>query len=375
MRVCRGCASPQLRRVLDLGKVPAADFFPPVSDPVSAAESAHSLAMELCTVCGLAQLADDDTVADEPRGVEPQALRDQAADALSRVAGAGWLRGTTVREFGSPHGGTWVPLLFELGYTESERASVVLDCFGIMHEPDQRAAFKTRAAATAEGGVLLLQFHSLAAILAEGQWNALRHGHFAYYSLTALTRLLHAVDMSVVMAWQFDLYGGTVMVAAVAGQVTPDASVREILDYEARFGVTDPDVVAGLQRATNSHAICLRDWLDARADAGERVYAYGAASRAVALLHIAGVDARRLIAVADASPAKQGRRMPGTDVAIISPEQLIADEPDHVLLTLPDLYDEVRQRYPQLSERWFVDPGPQGVSSARVERADLVEPT
>ena len=30
--------------------------------------------------CGLAQLADDDTVADEPRGVEPQALKDQAEE-------------------------------------------------------------------------------------------------------------------------------------------------------------------------------------------------------------------------------------------------------------------------------------------------------
>lgn len=372
MKVCRGCDSPHLRRVLDLGKVPAADFFPSAEDPVSAAESAHPLAMELCKTCGLAQLSDDDTVSDEPRGVEPQALRDQAADALGRAADAGWLRGTTVREFGSPHGGTWLPLLSERGYLESGRASVVLDCFGIMHEPDQRAAFDARAAATARGGVLLLQFHSLAAIITQGQWNALRHGHFAYYSLTALTRLLDAVDMSVAMAWEFDLYGGTIMVAAVHGHVTPDASVREILGYEARLGVTDPEVVARLQQATDSHAARLRDWLDERADAGERVYGYGAASRAVALLHIAGVDARRLFAVADASPAKQGRRMPGTDVAIISPEQLIADEPDHVLLTLPDLYDEVRQRYPQLDGRWFVDPGPQAARGAR-KHAESVE--
>jgi hypothetical protein len=39
----------------------------------------------------------------------------------------------------------------------------------------------------------------------------------------------------------------------------------------------------------------------------------------------------------------QGRRIPGTDVVIISPEQLIAADPDCVLLTLPDLYEEVRQ--------------------------------
>jgi ABC-type Fe3+-hydroxamate transport system substrate-binding protein len=70
------------------------------------------------------------------------------------------------------------------------------------------------------------------------------------------------------------------------------------------------------------------------------------------------VDRLAITAVADASPAKQGRRMPGTDVPIISPEQLVAADPDWVLLTLPDLYDEVRQRYPELHGRWTVDPGP-----------------
>ena len=49
--------------------------------------------MDLCRVCGLAQLADDDTVADEPRGVEPQALKDQAETAIERVAKGGLAAG------------------------------------------------------------------------------------------------------------------------------------------------------------------------------------------------------------------------------------------------------------------------------------------
>ena len=84
--------------------MPAADNFPSVTEPVSPEESSRALAMDLCTGCGVAQLAHDDTVTAEPRGIEPQALRDQAADALQRVADAGWLRGATVYEFGSPHG-------------------------------------------------------------------------------------------------------------------------------------------------------------------------------------------------------------------------------------------------------------------------------
>lgn len=353
--------------VLDLGAVPAADHFPALSEPVDEAESRHALAMDLCRRCGLAQLSYDGTVPAEPRGVEPLALREQAAEALRRVADAGWLRGETLREFGSPHGGSWSSLLADRRFVAAERAHVVLDSFGIMHEPDQRAAFAVRAEATAPDGVLLLQFHSLATIVGRGQWNALRHGHFAYYSLTALVGLLGDAGMGITTAWEFDLYGGTVLIAAVHGRTEPDAHVRDILCREAALGVTEPAAVSGLQCAAERHLRRLRRWLDAEAANGHRVYAYGAASRAVSLFSRAGIDRRRLTAVADASPAKQGRRMPGTDVPIIAPDELVRADPDHILLTVPDLYDEVRQQYPQLDGCWQLDT-PEGIPSTGAPR-------
>jgi hypothetical protein len=356
MTECRACGKTDLSRVLDLGKVPAADYFPPATEPIRADESSHSLAMDVCGACGLAQLADDDTVADEPRGVEPQALKDQAEEAIKGVAAGGWLRGKTVLEFGSPHGGTWIPLLAERGFTTvPSRADVVLDCFGIMHEPDQRSAFASRAHVTRKGGVLLLQYHSIVTIVGQGQWNALRHGHFGYYSLTTLTRLLGAVGMCVVTAWEFDLYGGTVLLAAVHGNAEPDDSVLGILAIEEALGITSPHVVGCLQHRADHHVESLRKGLEAELRSGRSVFAYGAASRAVALFSRARIDSRLLAAVADASPAKQGRRMPGTDIPIVSPDELLAAKPDRVLLTIPDLLPEVSAQFPELDGRWIVD--------------------
>lgn len=358
MSGCRACASIELTRVLELGPVPAADFFPPAAQPVSPAEAAHPAAMALCGRCGLAQLVDDDTVVQEARGIEPQALIDQAAAAVADAAAAGFLRGRTVTEFGSPHGGTWIPHLTDRGFAQVPHdhpggADVVIDSLGIMHDADQAAAFVRRAAVTAPDGVLLLQFHSLHTIVAQGQWNALRHGHFAYYSLPSLQRLLGAVGMSVATAWTYDLYGGTIMVAAVPGDVKPDGKAAEILEREA--DMTEPAIVRTLQSAINGHVDGLVAWLRAQRTAGVRVYGYGASSRVVALLSLAGVDSSLLSAIADASPDKQGRRMPGCNIPIISPDDLVAAAPDQVLLTVPDLLGEVSGRYPALAGRWVVD--------------------
>src|SRR5580698_3889112 len=171
---CRACRGLDGQVVLDLGRQPASDFFPAADDP--GPDPVYRLQMWLCAGCGLAQLLDDPTVPEEPRGAEPAALVAQAADAVARVAAAGLLpAGARVAEYGSPHGGSWLGLLADRGLKPaggSEPADVLLDCFGLMHAADQSAALAERAARLAPDGVLLLQYHSVDTIVALGQWNA-----------------------------------------------------------------------------------------------------------------------------------------------------------------------------------------------------------
>jgi hypothetical protein len=306
----------------------------------------------------------DPTVPDEPRGAEPAALVEQAAEAVSRVAAAGLLpAGGRVAEYGSPHGGSWLGNLVAQGLSladDGDQADVVLDCFGLMHSADQAAALAGRIARVAAGGVLLLQYHSLAAIIRRGQWNALRHGHYAYYSTAALVNMLDSHGFRPRLAWQFPLYGGTVLLSATHADVgVTDVGFGEpanrVLAEEASAGVRDPDALRMLQDSVQARAAALHNWLTSERSAGRPVLGYGAASRAVSLLRQARADSSLLPGVVDASPAKHGLRMPGTDIPIVSPAELAARRPDSVLLMLPDLLAEVRAAFPEVERgggRW-----------------------
>ena len=125
-------------------------------------------------------------------------------------------------------------------------------------------------------------------------------------------------------------------------------AVRALLAQEAHQGITRPDVVGGLQREVTAQGDALHAWLAGQRALGRSVLGYSAASRAVALLRVAGVDAGLLPAIADASPGKRGLRMPGTAIPVISPEQLTAAPPDAVLVFVPDLIPEVSKAYPQI---------------------------
>ena len=355
---CRACTSTRGDVVLDLGLQPACDYFPDRGDP--GPDPVYPLQMWLCARCGLAQLPADPTTPEEPRGAEPGALVAQATDAVGRVAAAGLLApGAAVAEYGSPHGGSWLTLLTGHGLEPAsgrELADVIVDSFGMMHAADQAAALAERVGRLAPGGVLLLQYHSLDAIIRLGQWNALRHGHYAYYSTTALTAMLARHDLKPRNAWHFELYGGTVLLAADRGTGSPADPVRALLASEADSGVRGPAALAALQRDSQAHAAGLRAFLAAERSAGRAIIGYGAASRAVALLRTAGIDSNLLPAVADASCAKQGRRMPGTDIPVVSPAELADRRPSAVILFLADLRAEVRASYPEVEAaggRWI----------------------
>jgi hypothetical protein len=350
---CRACGHRDGQVVLDLGDQPACDYFPASSDP--GPDPVYPLQMWLCAQCGLAQLAADPTVPSEPRATEPAALIAQAADAVNRVSAAGLLpAGARVTEYGSPHGGSWLDLLRRKGLTPvgaGEPAEVIVDCFGLMHEADQAGALAGRLARLSADGVLLLQYHSLDSIIRLGQWNALRHGHYAYYSTTALTAMLAAQGFEPFAAWKFNLYGGTVLLAARRSTAgghgsAPEGLVAKLLADEAEVGVCDPAVLLGLQDDARATADGLRDWLLAERAAGRSVLGYGAASRAVALLCDAKIDRSLLPAIVDASPAKHGLRMPGTDIPVVGPDRLTVSPPDSVLLFVSDLRAEVSATFP-----------------------------
>src|SRR6185437_9396186 len=218
--------------------------------------------------------------AEEPLGTEPAALVRQRAAALERLVADGVLPGAgtvvrgTVAEYPSPHGGSWLPELERHGLTPVDgdgMADVVVDaCFGMMHARDQRAAVAERAARLAPGGLLLLQYHCLGAIVDGLQWNALRHGHYAYYSTPALVGMLAEVGLTAVTAHRYPLYGGTVLLAS-ARTGHPDAALAEVVAREDSAGVRDATAVAALQGSVSRTADWLRASCAAHRAAGRRV--------------------------------------------------------------------------------------------------------
>jgi hypothetical protein len=82
-------------------------------------------------------------------------------------------------------------------------------------------------------------------------------------------------------------------------------------------------------------------FLDAARSSGRRIAAYGAAAKGNTLLNYCGIGADRIAFVADKSPAKQGRLLPGSRIPVCGPETIFAQRPDYVLILPWNLREEI----------------------------------
>ena len=342
---CRGCDGHDVVLVADLGARPAADYFPPTETP--GPDPRWPLELWFCRDCTLVQLGPVEPQLPEP----PLAIESATSLAHAETSVRDLVRdhpelaGATVAEFDSHHGGSWLGHLNAAGCRaagDRERADLVVDVHSLAHEPEIGRSLAERAERLAPGGLLVLEFHHLLPLLVENQFDTVRHGHWSYLSLGAVSRLAAPLGLAVASARQVPLFGGSLQVTLRhTGGEPAEASVKAVLEDEAAAGVDDPDRLAGLHVAAHRSANVLHDYLADQQARGRTVLGYGAPSKAPVLLDVSRVGPELLPFTVDAAPGKHGRRVPGSGVPIRPVEELRTTRPDVVLLLTWDIADEV----------------------------------
>jgi hypothetical protein len=342
---CRGCYGNEIERVVDLGLRPASDQFPSADDPRP--DPRWPLELWFCRSCRLAQLGPVEKVPPERSlAVESQTSRahaEESARALLRARPA--VADAVVSEYGSHHhGGSWLRHLITSGCrvgSADEPADVVIDIHGIMHEPDTAQALHTRVKHLAPDGLLVLECHHLLPLITRNEFDMIRHGHWSYMSLTALTALAAEHDLTAVAARQVEIFGGSLQVTFERGSKDMPPEVREILAAEVAAGVTDLSGLRALHNRATHIATTLKAALSDYHREGRSVLGYGAPSKAPVLLGLSGIGPSLLPFTVDMAPGKHGTRIPGCGIPIHPIEDLIAAKPSVVLMLTWDIADEV----------------------------------
>lgn len=349
VHACQGCGYGPLTMLLDMGNQPVPEG--------ARAGKRYPLHLVLCPNCGLAQLdykvpQDELFAADHPysTGNSP-ALREHyqelAVELFSPlkvtdlIVDIGANDGTFLDHF--PRGlgrvaveptdqGKKIPsgITWEKGYFTDKLArgmregyglaKVITACNVLAHVPDVHDFLNGVTALLHDDGLFVTENHDLYSILDGNQIDTVYHEHLRYYSVSSLSRLLEQHGLRVERVIPVDTHGGSFRTYA-----------RKAKDKFPGSAKTAATALRGML------------W-KLKTGNGNRIYGIGAATRAVPLIHYAGIEGFLDYVCEVPGGDKIGQLMPGTQIPVVPDSVLIEDQPPYALLLAWHLKDSIVPR-------------------------------
>lgn len=235
------------------------------------------------------------------------------------------------------------------------RADLVVANNVLAHVPDINDFVAGMAALLAERGTITVEFPHLMELVENHQFDTVYHEHFSYLSFHTVRRIFASHGLRTWNVESLPTHGGSLRVwachdAAPIADTAAVAAVAAMLEREETAGMLAMPYYRGFQAvAEKVRNDFLRFLLQCRED-GALVAGYGAAAKGNTLLNFAGVRSDLLAFVADASPHKQGRFLPGSRIPVVDENHLRAHRPDFVVVLPWNLRDEITQQLDYVRE-------------------------
>lgn len=226
---------------------------------------------------------------------------------------------------------------------EGVAADLLLGNNVLAHVPDINNFVAGMAFLLKDNGIVTVEFPHLLNMIRETQFDTIYHEHFSYLSLATVVAIFAAHGLRVFRTEKVTVHGGSLRVFACldGADRDRDPSVDAVLAEEHDARLNELSGYAGFSESAFSIKLSLLEFLIDVRKKGKKIAAYGAAAKGNTLLNYAGVKSDLLPMVADRSPHKQGKFLPGSRVPIVAPEALLAYRPDYVLVLPWNLRDEI----------------------------------
>ena len=233
----------------------------------------------------------------------------------------------------------------------------VITCIAMFYDLDDPHPFvRDLYEVLDDDGLLVLQMSYTPLMINQLAFDNICHEHVYYYDLTSISRLFSLHGFKVVDCSLNDTNGGSFRISLqkiIAKESSFGSAplrdvcrmrVAQVFEYEKARPISSEQTWSEFNRRLNK----LRDDVvtfvrQARAQ-GKTVYGYGASTKGNTLLQYFGLTNEDIVAIAERSPYKFGLRTVGTNIPIISEEEMRAARPDYLLVLPWHFIDEFEKR-------------------------------
>ncbi len=219
------------------------------------------------------------------------------------------------------------------------------------------------------GGTVTIEFPHLLTLIEHVEFDTIYHEHYSYISLFAIEQVFARHGLRIYDVEKLPTHGGSLRIFASHSncaessnrvELRDSAALREVREEEAAAGLSDLDTYSRFAERVEECRRSMLAFFAAAKRQGRRVAGYGAAAKGNTLLNFCGATRADISMVADRNPHKQSKLLPGTHIPVVSPEQMMIEKPDYVLILPWNLQEEIREQLAEIRS-WggrFVTPVP-----------------
>lgn len=248
------------------------------------------------------------------------------------------------------------------GRIGSQLASVITSIAVFYDLDDPRDFVRQVKACLAPGGVWVIQMSYLPLMLQQNAFDNICHEHVTYWTLGCLRRLLNSESLEVVDVELNDVNGGSFRVyvrhfadtkagANAHLRMVREARVKSLLMWERHLDLDKPETWLDWAKHVHVLRAQTQNFLYKLKNDGKTVLGYGASTKGNTLLQWYGIGPDLLPAIADRQEGKVGLRCAGTDIPVISEEEMRECKPDYLFVLPWHFIDGFRQREKEFLNR------------------------
>lgn len=214
------------------------------------------------------------------------------------------------------------------------------------HVPDLNDFVGGLAILLKADGVISLEFPHLLKLIEGVQFDTVYHEHFSYLSLYTTERVLGRYGLRVFDVEELPTHGGSLRILAChagSGAHPTGEGLEKVRADEAAARLDDDAGYEGFAPKVEKVRSDLLAFLNQAKSEGRTVVGYGAAAKGNTLLNFCGIGDSLVPYVADLSPHKQNKALPGSHIPVKAPDAIGESKPDYVLILPWNIKEEVME--------------------------------
>ena len=216
------------------------------------------------------------------------------------------------------------------------------------HTPNLRDFISTLDELMNNNSVAVFEIQYVLNIFKKLQFDTLYHEHYSYFSITSILGLLKKTNISIFDVQETNTHGGSIRVflkkrnSITANEKT---KVQKIINKEKKIGITSIKFYKkfrkDLQNLISSNKFFFKK-------NKFKIIGYGAAAKATIFCNVMKLNNKDISFIVDKNKFKQNRQIPGTNIDIVSTDELMKHNPEYLLIFPWNLKREIINDYRSL---------------------------